>query len=59
MTSEFKMKSPLELLKTLEGYVVNSVEIKYTGPRADVEISAYEHGNLKHKTVSFSIEEAS
>ena len=59
MAEKFKMRSQLELLKNLEGYIVNSVEIKYTGPRADVEISAYEHGNLKHKTVSFSIEEAS
>ncbi|KKM62895.1 hypothetical protein LCGC14_1517090 [marine sediment metagenome] len=54
----------LDLLKTLEGYVVNSVEIEYTRylgskVQADIEISAYEHGNLKHKTVSFRIMEAS
>ena len=63
MAAKFKMRSQLELLKTLEGYIVNSVEIEYTRylgsrVRADVEISAYEHGNLKHKTVAFSIEEA-
>lgn len=64
MAEKIKMRSQLELLKTLEGYVVNSVEVLYgLEGQVHVEISVrnpqfppYGGGT---KTVAFSIVEAS
>lgn len=57
--AKFEMESPLELLGTLKDHVIDSVEIKYAGGQAHVEISGHTggpaHETLNTKTVSFSI----